>query len=438
MSRKAQTDSASQKDAGDLVKGALVNYLGMIAKTSKVLFMFVAARVYGMETLGLYLLSWSVVDIASKFGLWGIDRSLIRDISRYHKDEGEANRIRLFGIIRFNIGLVIGLSFLTTVVVYFLIPLIAVQGLHKPNLIPPLRILVFAIPFITLTHSFIATTKALRIMKYEALIRSGLEPLVLLLGTLALIPFKMGVIALVSAHIFASAVAAVGAASVAIRKYRYLGWQHQALSAEDKKETLRYTSPIAVMDMLSLLVARSDILLVGRLMNEAAAGLYGIAVEIISVVKRIRQGFEPIFAPIVSELFYTKEKSRLHRNYVIVTRWLMAGSLLPALAMILYPAQLLSLFGREATAAAGALVVLAISHGLFGTFSAAESLLVMTGKTLLNTILAAAMLSINIAVSLWLIPKLGLVGAALGMLTAFAFVSAARLYHGYRFYGIHP
>ncbi|NIR51348.1 oligosaccharide flippase family protein [candidate division KSB1 bacterium] len=431
-------DNSNHRDAKDLIKGALINYLGMIAKVSKVLFIFVVARVYGPTALGLYLLAWSVVDIASKFGLWGIDRSLIRDIARFNSGDSEQTKAKIFGVLRFNIGIAMGLSLLVTFALLNLSSIIALKLFDDPKLIPPLKLLSVALPFVVLTHTFIATTKALRIMRYEVLIRQALEPLLLLLGTLALIPLKLGATAIVSAHIIASSVAASSAAFVMYRKYRHLGWRSEPLPAEVKKDTIRYTSPMAMMDFLNLMVARIDVILVGAFINVTAAGLYGIAVEIISVIKRVRQGFEPIFSPIVSELYYNKQSQRLKRNYVLVTRWLMAGSLLPVVAIVLFPGQLLGLFNEQAVQAAGVLIVLALSHGIFGSFSAAESLLLMTGKSLLNTWLAAAMLAINVAVSLALLPKLGMIGVALGMLSAYIFISAARLFQGYTLFKLHP
>lgn len=428
----------NHKDAKDLVRGALINYLGMVAKISKVLFVVVAARFYGVSALGLYFLAWSTIDIASKFGLWGMDRSLIRDIARYKMDQTKQTKAKIFGILRFNISIAFGLSLLVAGVMALLSPMIAEYIFEDTNLIVPLRILSSALPFVVLTHTFIATTKALRIMRYEALIRSGLEPLILLIGTLSLIPLKLGAIGLVLAHVFASFIAASCAFFVAYRIYRYLGWHRQPLSKEIKKETLRYTSPMAAMDVLNLLVARMDIMLVGALLNTTSAGYYGIAVEIISVIKRVRQGFEPIFSPIISELFYNKQKDRLQRNYVLVTRWLMAGSLLPVTALVLMPNQILGFFGVESVEAALALVVLALAHGLFGSFSAAENLLIMTGKSWINTIFAGIMLVVNCVVSVLLIPKLGLVGASLGMLVAFITVSGARLFHGHRQLHLNP
>lgn len=431
-------DLPNHEDAKDLIKGALVNYLGMIAKISKVIFVLVAARIYGPTALGLYLLAWSVIDIASKFGLWGFDRNLIRDIARFNIDDAQETRAKIFGILRFNISIALGLSMLAAGIVFILSDTIALKIFKDTNLVTPVKILSIALPFAVLTNLFLAATKALRTMKYDVLIRQTLEPLVLLLATLALIPLSLGAVGLVTAHILASFVAAIGAAFVVFRKYRHLGWQSEPLPAAIKKETIRYIAPMGLMEFLGLAAARLDIMLIGALLNSTSAGFYGIAVEIISIIKRVRQGFEPIFSTIVSELFYNQHKTRLQRNYVVVTRWLLGGSLLPFLVIVLYPAQLLVLFNKEAVIAASALMVLALSHSLLSTFIGSETLLIMTGKTFLNTVLVAAMLAINGVVSVALIPKLGITGAAVGMLSAYAFLSMARLFYGYRHYKLHP
>lgn len=431
-------DLFNQKDAKDLARGALVNFLGMFAKISKLVFVIVATRFYGANAIGLYFLAWSAIDIASKLGLMGMDRSLIRDIARYRSPESIQQKAKIFRILRFNITVAFCLSLVVAGLVVLLSPVIAKFAFKDPNLTNTLRILAIALPFIVLTTVFISTTKALRLMRYEVLIRQSLEPLVLLVVTLSLIPLKLGATGLVIAHLVASIAATVTAAFVFYRKFRYLGWHPGPLRKENKLETLRYASPIAIMDFLNLLVARMDIFLVGALLNVTSAGYYGVAVEIISIIKRVRQGFEPIFAPIVSELYYNEQKERLQRNYVLVTRWLIAGSLLPVLAMILYPDQLLRLFGIQSPQASLALMLLALAHGLFGAFSASENLLIMTGKSLLNTKLAFVMLLVNSAVSVWLIPLIGLPGASLGTLAAFAAVSFGRIFHGYRQLHLHP
>lgn len=422
----------THKDAKDLITGAMFNFLGMFVRVSKVLFVFVVAKFYGVTALGLYFLAWSVIDILSKFGLWGMDKSLVRDIARFNSDRSPQTNQRIFNTIYFNVKVALILSLLVTAILFFVSPWIATMIFKDTDLVKPIQFLSFAIPFVVLTQVLIATTKGLRLMQYEVLVRQGIEPLFLLIGAIALMPLRLGATGLALAHLMASFLAAVSSLIIVLRKYRYLGWHPKPLDKQIKMETLRYVYPIAAMDFLNLLVARTDIMLVGALLSSTWAGSYGIAVEIISNIKRVHQGLEPIFAPIVSELFYNGQGERLRRNYVLVTRWLMAGSFLPVAAMVIFPDQILTFFDVHSSQASAALMVLALAYGLLGMFSAAESLLVMTGRTLLNTILEAIMLAVNFTVGYFLIPELGLVGAALGTLTSFAVVSVARIYQSYK------
>jgi len=430
--RQRVAADGNQRDARDLLKGVLYNVLGMVTKSSKVLFVLVAAKYYGAAALGLYFIAWSAIDISSKVGLWGMDKSVVRDIARLQNNPSEETNASLLSVILFNCRVSLAFSIVAAAVVFLSSGWMAENIFGAPDLALPMRLLSFAIPFIVLTQVLIATTKALRLMQYEVLVRQGIEPLALLSASVALIVFQLGATGLVLAHIFASVVGTSAAVVIVFRKYRHLGWHPKPLTVERKKEIFAYTSPIAAMDFLNLLVARVDIFLIGAFMNSASAGLYGIAVEIISVIKRVRQGFEPIFAPIVSELFYNSERERLKRNYVLVTRWLMAGTFLPVIALLLFPQQILAFFDVHSNQATLALIILAMAHGLVGSFSAAENILVMTGRTMLNALLGALMLTVNCIVGVALIPKIGLAGAAFGTLAAFATVSAARLYHGYR------
>ncbi|MDJ0956998.1 MAG: polysaccharide biosynthesis C-terminal domain-containing protein [Arenicellales bacterium] len=431
-------DRDTHKDTKDLVRGAIVNYIGMLAKVSKLLFVLVAARVYGVPELGLYFLAWAAVDLTSKFGLWGVDRSLIRDIARYYVDQSETTKARVFAIMRFNISLAVGLSVLATAALFGLAPLIATWIFKDAGLSTVIRILAFSIPFIVIGTTFLATTKALRIMRFEVLVRQLIEPLVMFLALLALIPLDLGASGMAVAHVAGCAVGAVIAVYFAISTYRSLGWHRGPISKTAKVETIRFISPMAAMDFIYLMVTRMDVVLVGAIVNTAAAGYYGIAVEVVSLIKRVRQGFEPIVAPVVSQLFYGQKNVRLRRSYALVTRWLAAAALLPVIAMVLYPTQLLAIFSDQAVSGALALIFLAIAHGTHTILSTAESVLVMSGRPVLNMWLGLATLAFGVALCIPLTMTFGPVGTAIGVMITFICVNISRVYIVYRLYGLNP
>ena len=217
--------------------------------------------------------------------------------------------------------------------------------------------LALAVPSLVLTQTLVVATKALRTIRHDFLIRQCLEPFVLLAGTLALLAFGGSARSLALAHLVAS-LAAVTAAAAAVRAaYRHLGWPPGAVRVGVdralRREVVRYLSPFAVLTLFQALAARLDLLLVGVFGGAAAAGLYGIAVEIISVVKRGSQNFVPMFQPIAAELYYSGQLKRLRRSYVLVTRWIVTATLLPLVAVTIYATPLLALLADEAPGESG-------------------------------------------------------------------------------------
>ena len=430
--------ASNHVEVRDIARGALWNLLGLTAKLTKVIFLYVVITYYGETTLGLYLLSWSIVDITSKFGMWGFDKNMIRDIARFHTDQSPATNQRIFSIIYFNIGVAFLLSLFVTAIVLFISPWIAMTIFNEVDLVDPLWYLTLTIPFIVFGQVCIAATKGLRIMHYEVLVRQGLEPILLLTGAAICIPFGWGVFSLIFTHLTASIIVAVAAFFTVLRKYSYLGWIPAPLEKDIKRDTFRYIYPVAVMDALNLLVARIDIILVGSLMNAASAGLYGFALEIMAVFKAIRQGLEPVFSSIVSGLFYQKQQERLQRHYILITRWLGLGNLLPVVILVMFPTYVLSLLNVHSTSIINPLIILTLAYGLICIFSGAESVLIMTGKTLLNTVIGLIILLVNIIVTYLLIPEYGMAGAAVGTLSSYGVGIIIRIYFGYRVLQLMP
>jgi len=67
-------EEGRRKDAETVLKGSAVNILGKFGRLSKSLCYIGITRFMGAEVLGLYTLGWSLIDLFSKFGLFGLDR----------------------------------------------------------------------------------------------------------------------------------------------------------------------------------------------------------------------------------------------------------------------------------------------------------------------------------------------------------------------------
>ncbi|MFQ5701043.1 MAG: lipopolysaccharide biosynthesis protein [Acidobacteriota bacterium] len=409
------------RDATDMAAGATVNFLGTLARISKAGFVFFAARWYGTETLGLYFLAYGLADIVSKLALWGLDRSLIHSITRHDDPPARA------GALRFHVQVGAGLSLVVAALLAGTAPLVAGRLFSNPALTTPIRLAGLGLPFLVIGQILLAALRARRIMRYDAAIKGGLEPAVLLVLTLGLWPLKIGATALMLAQVSAFATTAAAAWMAVKRVCGPAPLRGPRPGTQERRNILRFAAPLSLMDAMNMLIARVDLLLVGALMSSGAAGVYGILMEIVSSIKRVRQSFEPIFAPIVAELYQRSDLRRLQRGYALLTRWLLAGSALPLIVLMLFGHEILSIFQVREPRAFTALLILAVAQAVYGVCSASENLLVMSGHTGLNTGVTVSVVALSGVAGFLLIPPLGIAGGALATLAALTTAGLARV-----------
>ena len=145
----------SADDAVVLSRGAAVNLLGMLAKTSKVLFTLFVTRVCGSSVFGIYSLAVAVVDLAARASIFGMDKSLLKFIPEYETgDRGKYDTVSAV----FGVALAIGLP-LTLLLVLFA-PWISLVFMDKPEVATPLQIMALAVVPLTLLSLVLSATKA--------------------------------------------------------------------------------------------------------------------------------------------------------------------------------------------------------------------------------------------------------------------------------------
>ncbi|MGM0574736.1 MAG: oligosaccharide flippase family protein [Myxococcota bacterium] len=429
--RSGPGDDAEVRDAADLARGVLVNAFGTLVKASRALFVLFAAHFYGAEALGLYFLAMGAAEVTTKVARFGLDRSLVREATRGGDQPG--------GMLRYHVLLGLALSLVFGVGLALAAPFLARTVFDDPHLVDPIRLAAAGLPLIVVLEILLAGVRARRRMGPDALIRGAVEPFALLGFAVLLYAVRPAdPLSLVASQVGAWGVAAV-AAAVAVR--RVVGrdaFRGRAPAPDRRRAVIRFSLPLGAMDALNVLVSKTDLFLLGILMSGGAVGVYGLIVELISVVKRVWQAFEPITAPILAELHHVGDRRRLARHYGLATRWLLAGSLLPLLALTLFAPEALAIFDVSGREAEIALLVLASAHTILAALHASENLLVMAGHTGLNAALAFLVGAINVGVGLVLIPRLGLPGAAAATLVAYVVLSGSRVVAGRWYAGVHP
>ncbi len=428
-------EEGQRRDAEAVLKGSVVNILGKFGRLSKSLYYVVITRFVGAEVFGLYTLGWSLIDLVSKFGLFGLDRGIVRFVSQHHSDGDVEGAHRTIGQA---LALTLVFSLLVTAAVWVVAPWASGSVFHQPDLSPVLRILALSIPFLVVSSILLAALKAVRIMKFDVYVKSIAEPLVLLMTAVALCALGWTVPGLAFAYLIAAAAGLLFATLCFGRIFSPSRCVSGMAGASLRSPIVAFSAPLPLDDALYILMSRLGLFVLAMFLPAASVGIYAATSEAAGAVKTIRQAVDPIFTPVASGLVHKKEKERLSVLFASVTRWILTLELAFLLSVGLWGRSILSVFGPAFTAGFWSLALLTLGHTVSGAFGSAETLLLMAGRSGLNLLNTVLLLFFNLGLSLFLIPAYGISGAALATAVSLALISLLRVVEVGILLGLHP
>ena len=433
LAHPAGIDGA-QQHIGDLIRGAFVNAVGKLGRVSRALSTLVISNLFGAAVLGIYRIAWDIVLIAYKIGRLGLHRSVTAAVVQCRANGDVDGCHSAIGR-----GLALGLVFslATALTTYFAAPHIAAY-MGKAALAPAIVVMVWTLPFMVLTVVFIAATWALRIMRYEVYANSIGGPLILLAGTLTAGLCGWGLEGLAAATVLMGA-------SLFLLSLFYFG-KHFSLMESLRQlgrggswSTLTQAAfPVMLSDVIYTLVSSLDKLMLMKVVAPETVGIYVVAREVSTVMKKIPQAFDPIFSPIVTDLTHRRQPRELEENLAFVLRWVCITNLAYLGLIWLGGERLMKLFGPEFVAGATMAWVLCLGMVALGLSIPMTSLLIMSGYPYVNLLNNAIWLASMFLFNYWLIPLHGGVGAAWGVTASTYLVVLVRLGQARFLLGIQP
>ncbi|HSY38230.1 MAG TPA: polysaccharide biosynthesis C-terminal domain-containing protein, partial [Polyangia bacterium] len=201
---------------------------------------------------------------------------------------------------------------------------------------------------------------------------------------------------------------------------------------------IRFSLPLAAGDLLNAVLQRADIILVTMFVGTSAAGVYAAAEFITRVIASARSVFDSVAAPVFSEAVSLGQHERLKQNLVMMNRWVFTVATPIALTVVVLRHDLLALYGSAFQEGATALVILALSHWVNVSFGLSGWIMIGGGRSRLllqNNIVVAV---VNIVLGVTLIPRLGLLGAALAALGSVVLLHLMVLIEVRLGFGVYP
>jgi O-antigen/teichoic acid export membrane protein len=177
-----------------------------------------------------------------------------------------------------------------------------------------------------------------------------------------------------------------------------------------------FSIPLGLAELMNAILQRADVVLLTTFVGPSATAVYAAAEFISRIIGNARYVFDGVAAPVFSEAIHLGQRDRLRSNLLLMARWVATAAAPITVTVVALRHELLALYGPAFQAGAIAIVVLAVSHFVNATFGLAGYVLVVSGRSRLMLANNVAVAIVNVALGLILIPRFGLVGAAVAAL----------------------
>jgi len=398
----------------EIKSGAWVNFWGVAGKMSAPAFLVLANRYYGAELFGYFITANMVLDIGLAFLTFGFKDGILMHVSKFADDELQT--AKLYNSITNAFAWSIGLSLLFILLIWF--PGLALFKLFyevnfAANLWFVLSVMVIVAPLISAYWIILAATQGLKIMKYDAAVNGGFRPLMLLIclvGSWYIWPNLKGMgIGFIIAHSLVFIVSTI----IYFRNFSF-SKQFNALSSFTMDhELLKFAIPQNINMTLNRFITGVDVLMLPMFgISAVQVGYYAAGSMIIREVRNIKLIFSTAFAPQIVRLFDSGRIRELSYHFSETSRWVTAISIPILFTIAIFRQDLLLLiYGEYIYDTLFMLFLLPVPY-LYGSFSLAGNIIIMTGHSrlsLMNTVISSLA---NVGLNIWLIPHFGLIGAA--------------------------
>ncbi|MDB4980684.1 MAG: polysaccharide biosynthesis protein [Myxococcales bacterium] len=430
---KPAAATSPARDAAHAARGGLMQLLGAIAQMLMPVYQVTAARLFGQATFGIYQTSLVAFDLCVRLGWMGGDRAMHRFIASHVAAGEDELAQRAFGG---QLRLTAGVSTVLAVALALSSGLIA-RLTGKPALGQMLPIMSIMVVPATATMILVAATLGKKTTRVNFLVRALGEPIFMILAAVIAWKLSGSPRSLAIAHVSASTIGCVGAFVGACFVFGG-AWVRRALRAPTHPKLLAFALPVAGAEVGNTILQKADLFILSFFVPDRAIAVYAAAEFLGRIAANVRYAFDGIAAPVLAEALHLGDRERLRYNLALMTRWVATLSVPLAVTMVGLRADLLALYGPGFVTGTTLVCIWTTTHLVSGTLGLMGHVLTMSGRSrtyLVNQTIAGAL---NVGLSLLLIPRFGMTGAAVSALVAVTTPLTLALFEVWSLERVHP
>jgi O-antigen/teichoic acid export membrane protein len=403
----------------ELKRGAFLNTIAMLASNFRGIFTFLVARLLGPAALGIFSVAWSTTDIISKIGVLGLDNAITTFIAR---SQAVGDRARSRSL--FQVAVVLGVvqSVITAVIVIVALQFFNDRLHMQPQMVSALTLVLCAMPGLALYRISTSVSRGMKVMQHDIYSRGLVEPIATTLAFLLAIGVGFNMSSPEIAAILGTAISGITAVVLASLLFRRDAANGIVISrVGEAKSLIAYAAPISIYQLINAFISRLDLLMLGYFVGRApgvtlaTVGVYSAVIGTANGLRKVNQAFNPIFAPVVAGMTATGDHHVASATYARLAQW-MLWILLPLVAVLsLAGSTILLIYGPAFWQGGRWLGIVALASATNAFVSLGETV-IMVQRPHLNLLHSVITCVVAFAGLLWLIPRFGALGAAVGIL----------------------
>jgi O-antigen/teichoic acid export membrane protein len=435
MSTGSSVEASASKsdrraDSDRMARGGGLNIVGAILQQSALAgIVTMVAHVLGKNDVGRYAVCFALLSLLGLMALAGFRSGLTRFVA-IHLADGDVARLR--GTVRLGMGITAGGSLALAVVLALVAPVVA-HLMGDEQLAAGVRLVALTLPAHALSEAALAATQGWRTQKAYTLIGRIFDP-VLRLGLTA--------VALWAGYGYLGAMWALAVASWVTALFA-LGALWSRMRHVPPAGAAYRIGPIMSFSMISWASALAatgliwaDTLILGAMTDEGQVGVYNVATRLVTLAVFVLPPITATFGPHMAHLHHSQDFGGAARAYGSATRWALLLSMPAFVVLIVFPRELLTLFGRGFTEGATVTIILACGQLVGAAAGPCGVVLNMSGRVGLSLLDNALILVANVGLNLLLIPRWGIVGAALAWSASIVVVNGIKVIQAWKIVGI--
>jgi len=197
------------------------------------------------------------------------------------------------------------------------------------------------------------------------------------------------------------------------------------ISLQDLRQMFRYSSRVAVAEIVTFLNYRFDMFLVGYFLGAKAVGFYAVAVLVAETLWYLSSSVGTVLLPTFGRMSSDERLAVLTR----VLRHIFWISVFMIAILFLFDSSLIKIvFGSKFMPSVRALRGLYLGVIALSVGKIISSYILSLGKSPVTMRIALAGFGLNLALNLWWIPRIGILGAALASTAAYSLMLILDVY----------